>query len=449
MELPDFLSPEFRFLSKAADAESAFSLLKEKPVHQQTLFFIECSDYTSWIKESGRELMVMLLLSFEKQIEGGEAKAILRALQKNYALFKDALPFDIRFLVEEKEIPAHRILFSLASPFFAKCIQEAQGKKTIPLQMSQKEFSLFEEFIYKGEIHLLVRETPETILDLIRRALKIEMEPLAEYAAEGYKRYIDRDQLLTMLKMARLENLQPLEKASLEMVNESGLGVELHPLVGGGFSLQIHFLSEEAKALIKQIGKEIREVKAEELSEILLELPKVAALDLSGSKGLDPKSLPPSIVRLNLSECEWLTDEKFLAIVKMLPKLTHLDLSKNLSLTFRSFAELQRLQRLTSLSISNCRQIGDEEFQLILESVPRLTHLEADELTLSDAALEGLKGSTGLQQLSLRSLSGTTGEWMMGLKEALPYIEKIDLRCTRGLSSLYLDKAMKLLPINF
>ena len=124
-------------------------------------------------------------------------------------------------------------------------------------------------------------------------------------------------------------------------------------------------------------------------------------LDLSRCRGLTDASLArlaphvPHLEGLRLSQCPALTDAAVLPVVAAAPRLTHLDLEE-LDLSNAALQALARAPcapRLRHLNVSYCEALGDAGLLPLLKAAPALRSLELDntrasDLTLAEAAAQ-------------------------------------------------------------
>ncbi|KAI9679783.1 MAG: hypothetical protein M1817_004797 [Caeruleum heppii] len=123
---------------------------------------------------------------------------------------------------------------------------------------------------------------------------------------------------------------------------------------------------------------------------------KLRHLDLSKNPTLTDKSLQsmvgnvPDLEGLQLGGCHELTDAAFTDLFDSMPKLTHLDLEE---LTEISNVTLQKLSKsefafyLEHLSVSYCEDVGDTGMLPVIKACQSLKNLEMDNTRVSDLVL--------------------------------------------------------------
>lgn len=118
-------------------------------------------------------------------------------------------------------------------------------------------------------------------------------------------------------------------------------------------------------------------------------------LDFSRCRGLSNKSIKclahntPNLVGLRLSQCSSLSDDAVAGILETAPLLTHLDLEE-LDLTNSALTALAKspcAMRLRHLNVSYCENLGDTGMLPVIKACSSLTNLEMDNTRVSDLAL--------------------------------------------------------------
>lgn len=116
------------------------------------------------------------------------------------------------------------------------------------------------------------------------------------------------------------------------------------------------------------------------------------------------KDLPSTLTKLDLSNCEALTDE-YLAKLSHLKNLISLDLNNCQKITDQALLNICRLETLTSLSVFMCQNLTDAGFQ----NIQNLKHLKSLNIgycyRLSEVTIERL---SGLQELVSLQFDGCT-----------------------------------------
>ena len=135
-------------------------------------------------------------------------------------------------------------------------------------------------------------------------------------------------------------------------------------------------------------------------------------LDFSRCRNLTNKSVKqlaysvPLLVGLRLSQCSSLTDDALDAILESTPRITHLDLEE-LNLTNNTLTSLAKspcAPHLKHLNVSYCEALGDVGMLAVLKSCPSLRMLEMDNTRVSDLSL-----TEAAAQVHERNRTVTTG----------------------------------------
>ena len=122
---------------------------------------------------------------------------------------------------------------------------------------------------------------------------------------------------------------------------------------------------------------------------------KFKHLDFSRCRGLTNKSIKrlaynvPNLVGLRLSQCSPLSDDAVTGIMESAPLLTHLDLEE-LDLSNSALTTLSKslcASRLRHLNVSYCENLGDPGMLPVLRACSSLRNLEMDNTRVSDLAL--------------------------------------------------------------
>ena len=118
-------------------------------------------------------------------------------------------------------------------------------------------------------------------------------------------------------------------------------------------------------------------------------------LDFSRCRNLTNKSVKdlahkvPALIGLRLSQCSSLTDDALSGILESAPHITHLDLEE-LGLTNNTLTSLAKspcAPNLKHLNVSYCESLGDAGMLPVLKSCPSLRMLEMDNTRVSDLSL--------------------------------------------------------------
>ena len=150
---------------------------------------------------------------------------------------------------------------------------------------------------------------------------------------------------------------------------------------------------------------------------------KFRHLDFSRCRALTDKSVKllaynaPDLVGLRVSQCSSLTDAALSGILEGSPLLTHLDLEE-LDLTNESLTNLSKApcaRNLSHLNVSYCEALGDVGMIPILKACPALRSLEMDNTRVSDLTLT--EAAAQVRQRNRATETGTaSGRPELGLR---------------------------------
>ncbi len=442
MKWPQFMSKKFWYLKESESFDGAFEALVQSGGEHGVEFFIESCEDRTWILGGGglfmKQIYQWLLQEYrEGRLPDADANAIAQAIQPQFEALQEILEYDVDFIIEDELIPVSSFMFGAQSSFFKKLIKKAKlvrGRKTLELQKAKLSFfEYIKEFVYKGKIEFLWREEPKYILNFIRQAQKLGMDEMTAYAAGVYKRYLTPKNVIPHLRLAQREFLNPLQLECCRFVNEQDFGVNIDFRDNIGLQVAVDRITVQGLALIDFLAKQISYLicsshvpESLEIVAILGKIPRLIGLDLSNSSGISPEFIEnfPSVKQLNLSHCMWLSDELFLLIIEKCRRLVKLNLSGNTNLSFRSLGELTSLNSLSSLDLSYCDQLNDDDFDLVASSCPQLAELYLQFCRISDQGLEVLRSQcAGLAVLDLTDCKNVTEEGIEKIKSALPRLK--------------------------
>lgn len=145
-------------------------------------------------------------------------------------------------------------------------------------------------------------------------------------------------------------------------------------------------------------------------------------LDLSRCRSLTNRSVKclahntPNLVGLRLSQCTGLTDDAITGFLENAQQITHLDIEE-LDLTNSALTTLAKspcAPRITHLNVSYCENVGDTGMLPVLKSCTSLRQLDMDNTRVSDLALT--EAAAQMRERNRAATSGnTTGRPKVGL----------------------------------
>lgn len=390
MQLPLEMSPSLKKYAIFVKDEEVLDELKMHPEELITFFIEACSNET-WTEEHATLMKGILNWLTEANLSQNFPYEffypISTPIQKHVHILKSFIPLDLLIQTDHEEYYMNSLLLSIHSSYFRRRIKnECHGKNSVlKLQVPLFILQLIDEFITSGEIKDLWKLQSDDLWIMIDTLLSLDFLPIVEACEMVLRRYIDRNQVFNMLIRAHQKQLQLLQNGCEEFINNLDMGVRF--IVSPVKNLTMEFLDYKDPAFIifDKLKAEITHLLfSHELSaspyfkQVVNECPKLIGLDLSEStKASDYLNcLPDHIQELYLSRCKWLNNASMQTFSSTCTKVKKLDLSNNDQLTYAFWSELQKFKKLTSLDVSRCLQIGDNELRIILQACPRLHELK-------------------------------------------------------------------------
>ncbi|HRD56123.1 MAG TPA: BTB/POZ domain-containing protein [Parachlamydiaceae bacterium] len=358
------------------------------------------------------------------------------------------LPLDIIFEIEGKELPANSLLFKAASPFFADSIenQYKNGNNRIVLNgVSLDLFKIIEEFIVTHEVVDLWKKNQNELKEIRKNLSRLKMNALGKLCETVLKRYIDRDNVLATLVESHKNGWQTLRHASFEYINNLSFGILFHPAKPSILAFEFLDFNERSLAVFEVVKSLITHFIAKKKIPESIEFKSclqkcVALVQLNISTSLTFSEFifeaANSLEELDLSSCAFLDASILGRILSYFKDLKFLNLSDNNQLNYTSFTHLSKLKDLLSLNISKNPQIGDEDFRLIIQSVPKVIDLDCSDCkSIGDTGFFEL--GKGLRSLIFLNLSRDeiSDGLLIELGARSLFLEEINLMRCKKLSS--------------
>ncbi|GAB4225451.1 MAG: hypothetical protein Tsb0021_00160 [Chlamydiales bacterium] len=439
------MPPELAYCKEIQESQELVHVLSIKPINDLVIFFTcGCEDGT-WIKQGGgsllNELMEILNTRYLKNaLVPPLAQEIVKTIQIHYDQVNAYLHEDlnIRLKNDNGAVRASSLILGTASPFFARLIRkEIIEKKGWVIDLNQLPKSLFlkvKTFYYTGTIEDLWREEPEEILSLILQATNWEMDSLARFATTIFKRYIQEDNVIFLLLRGLKEPLPTLSETCIYYIEDHITSLSMQMEKEGNLKVIVKKPDEVGLELVSQLAEFIEEIGLEEsaarsetLISFLSKLPRLEVLDLHETFEVPVSVLVqhfPSVSRLNLEHCDWVDDDFFVKIISKLYKINDLNLAGNSQLTFRTWGALIELRGLNTLNVSRCRNLSDDDLDLLAASCPSIRSLNlSGNKNIGDI---GLMSLTQCSQLKVLTLSFCVGISPGGLVEFAQWGPKLD-----------------------
>lgn len=455
MELPALLPENYRQYSLAQNESALTQLLINNPIDIIPFFEFACDDETwseqhlSFIEEM---IVYFTTLFFEERLPFEIAIKIAKTIQKHFSVLQRAIPCDLQIETKKEINAGNSFLIACQSEVLHDLMRHFKGKnkKIITLKDAPSEMSsMIIECAHTGSLQNIWKLSKEDLIDVLRQATLLKFRALMDIIQETLKRYITSNNVIEMLLMAHKESWEILREACFTFINSKHLGIHLG-IPPATIETQTHYLvcefttfSDRALEIFEKIRHWIthlvcggRLINEPLFGQILQRIPKLRSLDIGRSQDYSEYliEVPNTLQELNLSQSPWLNQNYLKKIIGFFPKLQSLIISSNPQLTFASWMELQHLKELANLNISNCHQIKDEDFSLILKACEHLTDLNLEGCNnLTDRAFFELsRFSTHLLTLNVSKTDISDG-----------ILLEIAMRCSQ-LQSLFLARCTQI-----
>lgn len=393
MRMPFFIPVELSYCSSASTSQEILQILLQHTIDDLLAFFVAgCRDET-WTAGEGGDVMHHLLQwlnqeSYFRRIPENMAVEAASAVQAHFKTLQPFFHYDIVFIVENEKIPSSSLMFSAFSTVFRDVIRtqgsEKKEKNIYLDDISTSRFHQFAEFIYTGKIEYLWREEPEEIFQVIPDAARWGIEGLEAYASSIYQRYIERINVLDVLRLSHDERLPSLQRECCIFISQQNYGIEIESLSDATLFVSLSRYTDAADEILQQIHPLMSHLSLkgegalDQRSVIFIQsLSTLQLFDVSHTTQIH-SALPeavPDAMELNVQGCSWLSDEIFFQLVARCPSLMKLNISDNEQLTFRSWAALSSIYNLGALHLSHC-MISDDDLDLIAAGSENLAEID-------------------------------------------------------------------------
>lgn len=422
MLMPATIPKNLQGLAKNTNPAQLLEALISQP-NNLLLFFESACDDQTWCEQFPdflHELMKWLTANFAKgQLSLDVAKRIATIIHEHSSILNSLIPNDIVFIVQRKKVPVNSLLYSASSDFFYALIKrhlDENINKKIQVKLpgiSYQGFRRIDEFVNEGQVNSLWREESDFLFKMLQEALSVGLFVLGKLCEVSLIRYISKDNVFEILFESHAKGWYILEKECLRFITKLHHDVVVALEENGQVSMEFLEFSENSMEVFYRIKNLInliicRGVLSEHLlfGEVLKNCPHLKTVDIAETRNFSEQlyHIPVQITELNLSTCEWLSDELLPVMISICPGINKLKLSSNVQLTYKGWIELQELKNLIDLDISRCVQITDQDFSLIIESCPLLKELNLDYCKKlgEHAFLELSKKLTQLSEISFR-----------------------------------------------
>lgn len=395
MELPVGLPKHLLPLGEIENENAMLQALAKEP-ENFTLFF-ECACRDRLWAASHLSILAKMLGWMTHHFYRGVlpfeiAERVQRQVFSQSDLVSKFLPKDIAILVEEKSYPVNSLMLAVSSLLiygaFRKECSEKGGKTLEIPEFSHATPEVAVEYLHTGKVEGLWKKPSNILLHILREAAEADMQGLADYCANIYKRYLDRDNVAGILHLSHQPGWNTLKHECIAFINDQQFGASVEENEElGGLNLYVHNYSKETMALYKRVADEITLLGFEgDLMEdpLFLETieyaPNLRGISLVNTLSYTDavKKLPSSLELLDLSICDWLNTERLKAIIAACPYLRVLKLHGDVQLDYHSWSQLTQLKNLEILELAGCTQLQDDDLLLITRGCPKLEKLNID-----------------------------------------------------------------------
>lgn len=392
--MPALLPSELYYCNEATSDDSLLALLIQKPSDLIVFFEYACDDET-WSEIHSdfmqKTMEWLTVQTFQDKLLVEFCKRAAKSIQAHYSILHAYIPLNLTFKFQDSSIQINSLLFSAASNFFKDILRrECFEKENLELSfdISPYFFKPIEEFVNTGKIAYLWKYDKEEIMKILRLAASWELHGVVEQCENSLRRYITIENVIDTLLMANQESWPRLKLACIHYINnhEDEFVLSFNEVESLTFEfLQFNDSSlkyfERLKGIITELICSGNLNENGLFTKVITQCPRLHALNLNGSFSFNESffSIPQSLEVLNLSQCPWLNEQTLKKFAIICPTLRKLILSSNTQLNFIMWGELTKFSHLTSLDLSRCTQINDEDFLIIVKACPRLTELVLDE----------------------------------------------------------------------
>lgn len=394
MDLPVDLPHHLAFLENIDNENEMLKTLVDRPMDLVIFFEKACAD-TAWCISHHTIISKILVWATYQFLHGALAMEMAESIQKqvigHYNLLKDVLPKDIAIAFGGKRYPANSLMFGMSSPVLLSYLREQciEKKKKI-LEVRDAETDTLEsaiEYIHSGEVEDLWKRDWSVILKILRQAADWEIEGLANYCANIYKRHIHRGNVVKILKMAHRNGWYELKKRCIEFINDLYFGVEFHDVGRDELFMHFHRYSKEAMQVFRDLkdyvtfaGFDPEIIEDSSFTDIITTASALNGISLQNTRHYSErlKDMPEGLEQLDLSMCEWLNEDTFKDIIETCPRLKVLKLNSNGQLDYHSWSQLHLLDNLEHIELSRCHQLSDDDLLVIIRGCPYLRRISIE-----------------------------------------------------------------------
>ncbi|NGX43813.1 MAG: hypothetical protein K940chlam7_02118 [Chlamydiae bacterium] len=403
MDLPALLPEELQYTSVAESDKNLFNMVVKIPQDFFVFFDYACGDETwseahaSFMRESIQWLTDQF---FQDKLLMENAQSVVSSLREHDHVLRPYIPKNLTFSIDGTDIEINSLLWGGSSETLRQMIREGcRDKDTKKLELegvSAEVFPHVEEFITTGNVKELWRKNQEEVLEVLRQAAEWGLIELRYLCEDILRRYITRGNVIDTLILAHEERWQIFKEACMEFVNGLDVGVRLETATPETLSLEFKNFQEDALKIFESLQHHLTHLvcgytltEQEPFSDVINRCPNLICLDISNSHSFSDRlvDIPETLEELNVSKCSWLTNKNFPKLTEICPNLSKISLASNSQINYSGWGVLRKWECLAKLDISRCRQIGDDDFKVILRACGNATHLTLEQcLGLTDNA---------------------------------------------------------------
>ena len=129
---------------------------------------------------------------------------------------------DVKFLVEDEIIEAHRTVLLTQSRVFLKMftLDTKDAKSTDPIEVKDASYEGFQELM-NGFYGLAIKDDPIILLELINLAEKYDMQAIKEYAGHRVIKAISKESVVRLLMTADMNRAEDVKQAAFKFLKKN------------------------------------------------------------------------------------------------------------------------------------------------------------------------------------------------------------------------------------
>lgn len=394
MFLPPSVAEEFPELKAIDSDDKLFESLVNHPAEMLKLFEV-VTEFDSWCEHHAsfiqKSLNWFTRKYFVDELSLEYAARVASAVQNHYSTLESYLLTDLTLVFKDKKITMNSLMLAVASPFFRQRIaDECRARQTTRLHVDDcllEDFYPIEEYALTGNTWKLWRKSDESLLKTLELAQKWDIPGIVTAIQDSLGRYIDNSTMYLFLKLAIDKNWPVLKQECIEYINNLGYRVVLKDKGTGTLAFEFLSFSDEALRVFENLKDKVTHLIA---SGVLTEDPNfrmalescpfLIGVDIahSGVYTENLKYLPSTITELDISKCGWLNANNLKELIQTCPRITHLNICSNSQLNYNAWQLLQKIGDLKWLDVSQSHWMNNEDFKIILKASRYVIHLNLE-----------------------------------------------------------------------